>query len=141
MRARAIFVVLAVLALAGCRGAKDTCEGSYKSWTACLANHDWESAYEMLTPEHKRKAVDPAHMARGMEEHWEGAKSFSFTLINLAETKSGVCTANGEMSYTIKIRGDNPYDVNDEYFAWTFRQGKDEKWYIEIPGLEKIGAF
>jgi hypothetical protein len=52
-----------------------------------------------------------------------------------------LCIVNGELSYVIKIRGKEPQSIDNDYFSWTFRQQNDGKWYIEVPGMEKVGGF
>jgi hypothetical protein len=143
MRLRITASALALLALTACNGPKDSCEGTYNSYVACMKGHDWECVFELLTPEFKRKAGNPKRVAIAMEEgQWlKGSKSFKVNVFDIAETKAGICTARGTMSYTIKNRGENPRDVKDEYFAWTFRLEKDGLWYMELPGSEKLQAF
>jgi hypothetical protein len=130
---------LASLALTACNGPKETCQGSFESYWSYLKSHDWEGAYEMLTPQYKNKITLDRYIA-GMEEEWAGSKNFSMTVSNLSESAAG-CFVNGGISYNVKIRGQQPYRVDGEYFSWIFRKQKDGKWYIELPGMEKVGAF
>ncbi|MBI5549577.1 MAG: hypothetical protein HY901_37300 [Deltaproteobacteria bacterium] len=141
MHSRAVFMLLAAFALGACRGPKSDCEGSYESWTGSMAAHDWDSAYELLTPEFKKKVGSPKRMAAYMEDSWKGSKSFEFSPFDIAETNAGVCTARGEMRYTVKIRGELPKDHEQVYFSYVFRQEKDGLWYIELPGNERIQSF
>lgn len=129
----------AALALAACNGPKETCEGSMNSYYALLKSHDWDGAYEMLTPEYKRKLTADRY-ARGMEEEWLGSKGFSLKVGNISESR-GACYANGGISYTVKIRGKEPVDYDNEYFSWIFRKQADGKWYIEMPGMERVSAY
>ena len=141
MRVRfGIVVAAAGLVLAGCNGPKSTCEGSYKSYCNTLEGADWEGMYELLTPEFKKKARSAAAMNRVMSDVWKGAKSWSFKTQNVNETKEGFCTVQGEMKWTVKIRGALPYDEST-YFSWVFKQQKDGLWYIELPGHEKITGY
>lgn len=141
MRVQAVFVVAAAaLALAGCNGPKGDCEGSYKSYRSTLEGQDWDGMYELLTPEHKKMVRSPKGLERGLSEMWAGSKSFTFKTMNINETTAGVCTVQGEMSWTTKIRGQLPYD-SETYFSWTFKKGKDGLWYIELPGKEKISGY
>jgi len=135
-----LMVAAAGFTLAGCNKPKKDCEGSYKSYQHALDGHDWDAMYELLTPEFQKKTRSADRFGRVMEQNWQGAKSFRFTTDNVAETKSGVCTVQGDMKWTTKIRGASAYDT-EEYFSWTFRQGKDGLWRIELPGSEKISAF
>ena len=141
MRLPTVALGVTLLALAGCDGPKDTCEGSFNSWHSCLKGHDWECSYELLTPEFKRKVGSSKKLARAMESDWFGSKSFKFNVYNVAETKAGVCTANGSMNYTVKIRGESPHDFNDVYFSYTFHLEKDGLWYIDLPGAEKLQSW
>jgi len=138
---RGWFVVVAVLFLAGCNGPKDSCQGSTDSFFSIIKGHDWDTMFELLTPEHKRKVGNAARLNAFMEDIYKGTKNFKVSYQNVAETKTGVCVVNGTMSYTIKIRGENPVDINDEYFSWTLKKGRDGLWYIDIPGEEKIGGY
>lgn len=135
-----IVVAATGLFLAGCNGPKDTCEGTYKSYTNTLTGADWEGMYELLTPEHKKIARNPETMVRVMSDRWLGAKNWSIKTINVNETKEGFCTVQGEMSWTVKTRGRNPFDQST-YFSWVFKQQKDGLWYIELPGQEKITGY
>jgi len=135
-----IVLAAACLVLVGCNGPKSDCEGTYKSYKNTLEGHSWDTMYELLTPEFKKMVRSPENMARVLGENWKGSKDFSFSTMNVNETTSGVCTVQGEMKWTTKIRGELPYD-SETYFSWTFRQGKDGLWYIELPGSEKITAY
>ena len=128
------------LVLAGCNGPKSDCEGTYKSYRSTLESQDWDAMYELLTPEFQKKVRSSANLGRVLGANWKGSKSFGFTTYNVNETNAGICTVQGEMKWTTKIRGELPYD-SDTYFAWTFRQGKDGLWYIELPGSEKVTAY
>lgn len=140
MRASAL-AALAATCLAGCNGPKDSCQGSYDSYCSMLKGHDWDGMFQMLTAEHKKKAGRPERLAAFMEDSFKGTKDFSFNLQTLSESQTGVCVANGFMSYTIKLRAKNPEDVKDEYYSWTFRLARDGKWYMELPGEEKISGY
>ncbi|HEY3452147.1 MAG TPA: hypothetical protein VGK67_37735 [Myxococcales bacterium] len=141
MRVQFGFVLAAAsLVLAGCNGPKSDCEGTYKSYCNTLEGQDWDGMYELLTPEFKKKVHSAKGLERGLSGTWKGTKSFTFKTINVNETKAGVCTVQGEMSWTTKIRGELPYD-SENYYSWTFKQGKDGLWYIELPGSEKISGY
>ncbi|MGC4114146.1 MAG: hypothetical protein QM765_05880 [Myxococcales bacterium] len=135
-----LLLIAASLALAGCNGPKSDCEGTYKSYCSTLEDQDWDGMYELLTAEHKKMVHSGKGLERGLAQLWKGAKSFKFKAININETKAGVCTVQGEMKWTTKVRGELPYD-SETYFSWTFKQAKDGLWYIELPGKEKISGY
>lgn len=131
----------AALGLCACNGPKEDCEGSARSFYNLLKGHDWEDLHGMLTPEFKRKHQSVERFSTGMEAIWLGTKDFSVRWNTISPTRERVCIANGEMSYTTKIRGKDPVDTVDEYFSWTLRQGSDGRWYVEMPGEEKISGY
>ncbi len=128
-------------AFLGCNGPKETCEGSAKAFYGTLRGHDWATMHQMLTPEFKHKFNRVDRFAEVMEYNWLGSKSFSVRWNTISETRERVCIANGQLSYTVKIRGENPVDTTDQYFSWTFRRGNDGLWYAEVPGQEKVGGY
>jgi hypothetical protein len=134
-------LLIAVLALTGCKGAKDSCEESAKSYYSLLTDHNWSGIFEMLTPEFKKKVGTAERLDAHMGEIYKGTKSFSVNFQNFGESKTGVCIVNGTLSYTIRLRGQNPVPIDDEYFAWTFKKGRDGLWYIDLPGEEKLMGY
>lgn len=140
MRMR-LALAFAALSLAACNGPKETCAGSFESYFSMLEDHDYEGMYEMLTPEFKKKVRSVEGFSRAMNEEWFGTHGFSKKVDNVAETAGGVCTARGVMSWTWRVRGKEAESYDDVFFAWTFRRQKDGKWYIDLPGYEKITAF
>jgi hypothetical protein len=131
----------AAACLVGCNGPKDTCEGSANSFYGTLRGHDWDTMHRMLTPEFKHKFAKVDRFTYAMENIWLGSKSFSVKWNTVSETRERVCIANGLLSYTVKIRGQESKDTKDEYFSWTFRKGNDGLWYAELPGQERIGGY
>jgi len=141
MRPWSCFVVLAALGLLACNGPKDTCQGSVDSYWSLFKAHDWEGIYEMLTPEYKKKVGSAEQLASALDENWKGGKSYTMELDNVVATASGVCIANGNMNYIWRLRGENPKEFNNQYFSWTFHLLKDGKWYIDLPGEERLSGY
>ena len=140
MRTRFALCLLALLVAAGCYRPKDTCEGSFESFYSAIKADDWDATYEMLTAAHKKKVRSKEVWAQYMASDWGRAKSFSLHLNNIAPS-GNVCIANGTMDFVFKERGKEPETVKDYYFSWTFRREADGKWYVEIPGQEKLQGY
>jgi hypothetical protein len=128
-------------ALSACNGPKETCEGSARSFYSLLKGHDWSGLHEMLTPEFRQRWNKVDRFSEAMEAVWLGSKDFSVKWNTIGETRERVCVVNGQLTYTIKIRGQEPRTTSDEYFSWTLRQGTDGRWYAELPGQEKISGY
>jgi ketosteroid isomerase-like protein len=140
MRTRLALCLLAVLASAGCHKPKDTCEGSFNSYFNAMKGKDWSAMYALLTPKYKKKARSPEFFSSFIQEEWGPAKNFDLNVMGIVPS-GDLCIVNGTMDYTIKIRGKEPVDYDDEYFSWTFRRERDGLWYIELPGEEKLTGF
>lgn len=133
--------VAAAACFSSCNGPKEDCEGSARSYFSLLKSHDWDGIHAMLTPPSKHKHPDPDRFASVMGEIWMGTKDFSVKWNTISPTRERICIANGLMSYTTKIRGKDPVDTVDEYFSWTLRLGSDGRWYMDLPGEERISGY
>jgi ketosteroid isomerase-like protein len=110
------------------------------SYYSLLKGHNWDGVYELLTPEHKKKIGSPEKVATVMAPTWNPTHSFSIKVNQVVET-GPLCVASGALWYTYKVRGALPEVTEDEYFSWTLRKQADGKWYIELPGSEKVRSW
>ena len=140
MRMR-LALALVALFLAACNGPKEKCEGSFKSYFSMIEGQDFAGMYEMLTPKFKKKVKSVEHFSAAMLEQWNGTYGFSKKVDSITESADGICIARGAMSYTWRVRGKEAEAHDDEFFSWTFRKERDGKWYIELPGYERISGY
>jgi len=136
---RRLLLLSLALAATGCNGPKETCEGTVKSYFSTLKSQDFEAMYPLLVPEHRAKFSSVERFQRAMGKLWEGSKDFKLGVAEISEG-SNTCIARGMLKYTIKVMGSEARDY-DDYVSWTLQKGKDGLWYIQLPGLEKVGAF
>lgn len=137
----AVALALTVLACS-CVGPKSDCQGSMESFFKVIAGKKWSAGYAMLTPEHQKKVGSEEKFTTAMDGVWAITTDHKLAVNQVIEAGTR-CEASGFLSYTVvlKNKGEDNVDITDEYFSWTLKKLDDGKWYMEMPGMEKLPSY